>query len=135
MLQAYEHNQSIRHGTVAIAALDMTSQLTRERIWNSGAITSEPGGHYQFALQQYSLAIRHMQNETSKGEPDLATTLITCIVIVCFETFHGNNDSAFNQTTTGLRMIERAIQKNKNKNKNSATATCGRNFLIDTLIR
>jgi len=117
MLQAYEHNQSIRHGTVAIAALDMTSQLTRERIWNSGAITSEPGGHYQFALQQYSLAIRHMQNETSKGEPDLATTLITCIVIVCFETFHGNNDSAVNQTTTGYPIKERPNKKKKKKKK------------------
>jgi Fungal specific transcription factor domain len=105
MLQACERNESVRHGIVAIAALDLTSQLTHES-------TSDPGIHYQFALQQYGLAIKHMQGEMSKGAPDLAITLITCLVIVCFETFHGNNYSASSQILTGLRMIEENIKGN-----------------------
>jgi hypothetical protein len=110
MLQACERNQSVRHGIIAIAALDLTSQLTRDQIDDSGEGFPEPGGHYQFALEQYSHAIRHMQNATSKRETDLATTLVTCIVTICFEAFHGNHDSAFSQISTGLRMIEQAVK-------------------------
>jgi hypothetical protein len=110
MFQACEQNQAVRHGIVAIAAMDVTSLLTRGPCDASGADVSVPRDHYQFALQQYSLALRHMHSETTKGEQDLATTLVTIIIIVCFETFNGNIDSAFNQITTGLGLIEQAVE-------------------------
>jgi Fungal specific transcription factor domain len=111
IFQACEQNTAIRHGIVAIAALDITSRLTRSRCEPLGADCSVQANHYQFAIQQYSIALRHMQNETIKRELDLATALITSLIIICFESFHGNIDSAYNQITTGLRMIEEAVGK------------------------
>jgi hypothetical protein len=111
MLQACHRNQAIRHGIVAIAALDLTSNITHNQIPNSGVDAVDPNHHYHFALQQYKLALQHMQNAVSNGEQNLVSTLITCIVIICFETFHGNHDSAFSQITIGLRIIEQATKK------------------------
>jgi hypothetical protein len=111
MFQACEQNHAVRHGIVAIAAMDVTSLLTSGPCDASGVDVSAPRDHYRFALQQYSFALRHMHSETMKGEQDLATTLITIIITVCFETFNGNVDSAFNQVTTGLGLIEDAVGK------------------------
>jgi Fungal specific transcription factor domain len=100
IFQACEMNTAVRHGVIAIAAIDVTSELAPDR-----------ANHYRFAIQHYSLALRHMQNEMTKRKLDLATALITNIIIICFETYHGNIDSAFNQITIGLRMIEEAAEK------------------------
>jgi hypothetical protein len=108
MVQACERNRAVRQGIIAIAALDITSRLTHDRTRHGG---TDPRTHYQFALQEYSLAIRAMQKETRKGELDLATTLITCLVIICFETFHGSRDNALNQISTGLLMISQSAKK------------------------
>jgi hypothetical protein len=47
-----------------------------------------------------------MQKATLDGKQDLRTTLITCIVIICFETYSGNYESATRQTIIGLDLIE-----------------------------
>jgi len=113
MLQACERNSAVRHGIIAIAALDITSQLKADRIPNhrcgTGTSPADPRTHYQFALREYSLAIQAMQKETPKGTQDLASTLVTCLVIICFETFHGNSYNALAQINTGLLLIEQAV--------------------------
>lgn len=53
-----------------------------------------------------------MQAAVSKGEQDLAITFIACLVIIRFETFHGNFENAFIQITAGLRVTEEAARKN-----------------------
>lgn len=114
MLQACEKSQSVRHGVVAIAALDLTSDASRKRVQTSAhrADSLDPNAHHQFALQQYGLAVRHMRIALSKGDQDLATLLMTCLVIICFEAFHGNHESAFSQLDIGLKMIEQAAKIN-----------------------
>ncbi|KAE9373944.1 hypothetical protein N431DRAFT_374634 [Stipitochalara longipes BDJ] len=116
MLQACEHNSAVRHGIIAISALDITSRLKTDRIPNhrcgAGTSPADPRTHYQFALREYSLAIQAMQKDTSKGTLDLATTLITCLVIICFETFHGNSYNALSQINTGLLLIEQSVAPN-----------------------
>ena len=113
MLQASERNSAVRHGIIAIAALDITLQLKHDRLLNhrygAGTIPVDPRTHYQFALRQYGLAIQAMQKETSKGTQDLASMLVTCLVIICFETFQGNSYNALAQINTGLLLIEQAV--------------------------
>ncbi|KAN0098179.1 hypothetical protein V8E51_013842 [Hyaloscypha variabilis] len=117
MLQASERNEAVRHGIIAIAALDITSQLKTDQLPNhrcgTGTSPADPRTHYQLALREYSLAIQAMQKETSKGTLDLTTTLITCLVIICFETFHGNSYNALSQINTGLLLIEQSVAQKK----------------------
>jgi hypothetical protein len=110
VLQECERSQSVRHGIVAIAALDLTSDASHNRIQASHYKPdgSDPDAHHQFALQQYGLAVRHMRNAIFKADQDLSTLLMTCLVIICFEAFRGNHNSAFSQLAIGLRMIEQA---------------------------
>ncbi|CZR60709.1 uncharacterized protein PAC_10605 [Phialocephala subalpina] len=54
------------------------------------------------------LMLQACEHSTSQ---DLTTTLITCLIIICFETFHGSFENAFSQITTGLRVIEEAASK------------------------
>ncbi|KAE9367259.1 hypothetical protein N431DRAFT_495543 [Stipitochalara longipes BDJ] len=112
MLQACERSQAVRYGIVAIAALDLTSDASLSRLQTSHLASDslDPNAHHQFALQQYGLAVRHMRNSLSKGDQDLPTILMTCLVIICFEAFHGNHESAFSQLDIGLKMIEQAAK-------------------------
>jgi hypothetical protein len=55
-----------------------------------------------------------MRNSLSKGEQDLATTLITSLIIICFETFQGNHEGAFAHITTGVRIISEQFSKTEN---------------------
>ena len=110
MLQACDASRAVRHGIVAIAALDLTSDAYLGRLQHSHARPGDidPDAHHQFALEQYGVAVRHMQKSLFDGDQDLATLLMTCLVIICFEAFHGNHDSAFSQLDIGLKMIEQA---------------------------
>jgi len=114
MLQACERSQAVRHGIVAIAALDLTSDASfnRRQTPHMRSDSLDPNAHHEFALQKYGVAVRHMRNSVNKGDQDLATILMTCLVIICFEAFHGNQDGAFSQLDIGLKMIEQAAKTN-----------------------
>jgi len=103
VLQACQSDPSIRHAVVAIAALDST--LESAKGFTKRDKRADTDLHHQFALLQYSKAIRRIRDAASKGKQDLRTTLITCLAIVCFETFHGNHESAVAQVKTGLELI------------------------------
>jgi hypothetical protein len=110
VLQTCQSDPSIRHAVVAIAALDFTLESAKD--FTRRGKKDDADFHHQFALLQYSKAIRRMRDAASKGKQDLRTTLITCFAIVCFETFHGNHESALAQVKTGLELIEDWFIKN-----------------------
>ena len=60
---------------------------------------------HRFALQQYSMAIKEMREDISGPSPDLRTTLITTILIVCFEAYHGNYEAAIRQFYSGHQVL------------------------------
>jgi hypothetical protein len=60
MPQACERNESVRHGIVAIAALDLRCELNLSQRLNPRDGGLDPNARHEFALQQYSLALRHM---------------------------------------------------------------------------
>jgi len=104
ILQIGDYNPSIRHGIIAIAALDIISQISNTT--NKKEHWLDINDHRHYALQQYSLAIRNVRGLLSKGDKDLNTILIMCLVIICFETFQGNHECAFAHIAAGLRFIE-----------------------------
>lgn len=59
-----------------------------------------------FALQQYSEAVKSMREAIFSDTPDVRTALVASILIVCFETYHGNLASAGRQVYTAMQMLE-----------------------------
>ncbi|KAH7370357.1 hypothetical protein BKA65DRAFT_15536 [Rhexocercosporidium sp. MPI-PUGE-AT-0058] len=102
------HVPSIRHTVIAIAALHQTSMTLdnfRKMSLDLGDSVTNLGVHHQVAIEQYTKAIRGMRQALSSGRQDLRTTLITCLVIGCFEAFHGNIPLAHGQIRTGIEML------------------------------
>ncbi|CZR63158.1 uncharacterized protein PAC_13055 [Phialocephala subalpina] len=102
VLQASEAEDSIRHAVISIGALDMTSAMLRDM---ESANAQE---HHLFALKQYSKAISDMRAMVQRQDEmhDLHTALVASVLIICFETYHGNYSSAAQQIRTGVRLIE-----------------------------
>lgn len=65
-----------------------------------------PLQHHQNALKQYTTAIKEMRQAAFTRKQDLRTTLLTCLVIMCFEAWNGNQDLAIRQIQTGFRLIQ-----------------------------
>jgi hypothetical protein len=103
VLQVCENDPAIRHAVVAIGALDLISKRSRQA---HQVLNDEAEQDHRFALQQYGLSIRRMRESTSERKVDLRTMLIGCILLACFESFHGNHQSAIAQMQSGLSLLE-----------------------------
>lgn len=110
VLQTCQSEPSIRHAVTAIAALDMTAMALRDaqagHSMGDHVKTDEKAiRNHQFALQQYSQAITCMREAVENGKQQLRTTLLACILIICFETYQGNHNAALAQIKIGLELI------------------------------
>ncbi|KAF8848830.1 hypothetical protein BDZ45DRAFT_255625 [Acephala macrosclerotiorum] len=81
---------SIRHTTIALAALAKAQSTLQEA--GSVLCTESPEvkAHCEYSLQQYSNALGLMKHNVADGHQDLRTTLLTCLLIICIECIHGN---------------------------------------------
>ena len=110
ILQATVEVSSIRHMVIALAALDLTSLRTTSK--DSGlALSGENCGssavqQHQFALQQYNKAIKQMREDIANAKHGLRSILIASVLIICFEAYHGNYDSALTQFSTGQKVLD-----------------------------
>jgi hypothetical protein len=140
ILQACMHEASIRHAAVAIGALGKTYEMvhagkcptdgssvslelerlpapgtTRETRTRHGSSSDDPSHesymHHRHALEQYDKAIKRMRNDICSGNQSMRTTLIICIIIICFEAIHGNHESAAGQLQSGLALIQDWVAK------------------------
>lgn len=122
VLQACERQESIRNTVIAIGALDQTLEAVqdgqRRPSFDLTPLEGHVTPHHQFALQQYGKAVRRMREDLSHGMHDLRTTVISCLLFVAFELFHGNHTSALTQASMGLNMI---IERMKESRKATPT--------------
>ncbi|PVH86158.1 hypothetical protein DL98DRAFT_567616 [Cadophora sp. DSE1049] len=108
LLQLCHFNSSIRHAIIAIGALDKTNSVTPQpsrlslddREWSTKA-----NRHHDAALKQYSEAISHMKKDVPSNQNSLRTTLLGCLLIVCFEAWNGNLELAVGQVQAGIALI------------------------------
>ncbi|PVH83544.1 hypothetical protein DL98DRAFT_513063 [Cadophora sp. DSE1049] len=102
------HVPSIKHTVIAIAALHQTAMtldnLRRMSLDERGDF-SDLGVHHQVAINQYTKAIRGLREDLASGRLDLRTILISCLVVGCFEGYHGNIPLAHTQIRTGITML------------------------------
>lgn len=135
ILQACVTEQSIRHAAIAIGALGKAYEITKSRpspidgsrmirhtnrfpnpgnttalqnanSFKSENVVKEAYLHHHQALEQYDKAIKRMRNDISEGNQSIRTTLIICIIIICFEAIHGNHESAAGQLQSGLGLVQ-----------------------------
>jgi len=57
------------------------------------------------ALLTHSRALLALKKGIAEERIDLRTRILLCIVLVCFETYHGNNPGATSQIFAGIEMI------------------------------
>jgi hypothetical protein len=104
VLQESYSEPAIRHAVVAVGALHKTmveySKSSSEN--DSGPIQKE---HHDFALRQFHKAICQIQERLSSGNVRFRLALISCLLFVCFESFHGDLDSAMAQVFSGLNLL------------------------------
>lgn len=97
---------SIRHVVIALAALDLTAASQRSSRSSVDGLKSDAFRRHEFALRQYSRAIKEMREDLSSTKQDMRTTLISTILIVCFEAYHGNYEAALAQFRTGYQVFD-----------------------------
>jgi hypothetical protein len=94
--------------SLPIGALDVTSVTAQASASDNltKGLAVKPNKHHEFALKQYSIAISHMRDAALDGTRPLRTNLLGCLLTICFETYHGNHDSALLQIKTGLSLLD-----------------------------
>ncbi|KAG4442138.1 hypothetical protein IFR05_002351 [Cadophora sp. M221] len=98
---------AIRHVVIAIGALAKSCiSFHEQKSAEPGQFKVDHRTHHRAAIKQYSKALGLMREACSQGRQDLRTTLITSLLIACFEGAHGNYTLADAQIESGLTLIE-----------------------------
>jgi len=108
LLQSCHSDPCILHAIVAIGALDKTAELARDfsSLTLSNPENASGNSHHTTALQQYQKAVQHMNRATIGSQMDLKTTLLSCLLIVCFEAWNGNLHLAVQQVHIAVSLLQ-----------------------------
>ncbi|KUJ17751.1 uncharacterized protein LY89DRAFT_669042 [Mollisia scopiformis] len=113
ILQTAEQEESVRHGIISIGALQQTIDLRSQQDGRYIAPLTALDEHHRFAIEQYSKAIKQMRDAVATQKHQLRTTLLTCLLIICFESLHGNHESAITQMQIGIHLLEDFISSQR----------------------
>lgn len=105
--QASELEPFVRHAMVAIGAITKISKDARI-LKSSGQVDCKKHNldlEHQYALKQYDKALKGMRDATARGEHDLRTALIACLLAFCFETLQGRQGPACALAVSGLTLF------------------------------
>ncbi|CZR61893.1 uncharacterized protein PAC_11790 [Phialocephala subalpina] len=108
-----EQEESVRLSVTALGALQHSIDLTGKQNDRYLATFAPLDEHHRFAVEQYSKAIKVMRHAIWLQKHSLRTTLLNCLLAICFETMHGNDQSAIAQMDVGIRLLEDYISSNR----------------------
>lgn len=97
---------SIRHTTVALAALAKTRSTLQEASSALSIESPEVKAHSDYSLRQYSKGLGLMRRDVAEGHQDLRTTLLTCLLIICVECVHGNYAMAGELLSNAMSLLK-----------------------------
>lgn len=106
VLQLAENDESLWQGVIAISALSKTSAYPMVHADSKGP---DAARHYEYGLQVYGRALAAMQHLAESPQMDRRALLVSCLLIICFETLHGNRTTALRQVQVGLRLLAESI--------------------------
>ena len=127
ILQACEHEEFARHGVLALSALNKTIEsisvgkssldFTEDRCHTAKE-------HHEIALKHYAKSLRLMRQRAAdiNDEYHLRNLLVSCLLTVCFETYHGNEVLALKQAVSGIKLLSH-FQERLSSNSISMHAT------------
>jgi len=107
LLQAAYTDDSIKHASIALGALDKTAETIAD--FGKLSLDNAPeevsaNEHHRFALEEYTKAVASMRaGSTAK---DIRTTLLSILLIFCFEAWNGNIEVAARQVRNGVKIIQ-----------------------------
>jgi hypothetical protein len=117
LLEAGSSEPSIRYAIAALGASKAgPNTLQYDDRW------SKPTPHQQNALKTYSRAIANMKKDAFLENQDLRTTLLKCLVVLCFEAWTGNQELALCQMQTGISLIQEWNVDATNTDRKSSTS-------------
>ncbi|KAH8595583.1 hypothetical protein B0O99DRAFT_622188 [Bisporella sp. PMI_857] len=96
VLQASAAEPSLQHAVIAIGSLHegFTKDNAIQAAHNSG-----------FAGKQYAKAIGYLRKSLASGKNTLLTTLMSCVLFVCFDSIRGAFSAAMIHIKSGLRIM------------------------------
>ena len=101
VLRECHHEPAIRHAIFALAALFKSSRC------NIGApIVADK--HLNFALVQYSKAVRSLRQSLAGEGARIRLALIASVLFACFESFYGDWETAAQQIYGGLNFLRQS---------------------------
>jgi hypothetical protein len=106
--QTGETEPYIKHAIVAIAALSKSrTSPDRDR-------DQTPDPHHQYALSQYSKALKGMRDAIYNNEYSLRKALMACLLVFCLESLQGHQVSASAHASSGVNLVYQwSIQQSK----------------------
>ncbi|PQE29647.1 C6 zinc finger domain protein [Rutstroemia sp. NJR-2017a BBW] len=100
ILQAATIEPSIRHITLALGAIHKHYCERHQKSVPYDGLTQA------FAFRQYSKAISTLRNSIVKDSQSLDVTLISCILLICFDCLVEDHTSAMVHLNSGLRILD-----------------------------
>lgn len=106
---------------MAIGALDFskrgleTGGLKMGQRGSGQVATLEPfeTNRLEFAYREYGKAISCLKAAIAQKKLSIRTSLLTSLLFICFETYHGNSDSASAQVYAGLEVMDQYSRQRK----------------------
>jgi hypothetical protein len=110
ILQTCEHEEFAKHGVLALAALNKTIETSAILQVSSGStenLYQTVNSHHEVALKHYAKSLKLMRHRTAdvSDEHHLRNILVSCLLTVCFENYHGNERAALAQAVSGIRLL------------------------------
>lgn len=131
ILQASHFSPAVNHSLIAIGALFQCLEASAKLPLDTRCTSATTAAHYDFAVRQYSKAIRlNRQSFDDGAKISLRTALISCVLFNCFESFHGDQKAAISQIYSGLKLLE-----DRQHNASLLKSRCNDDSVEDDLIQ
>ncbi|KAL2059844.1 hypothetical protein VTL71DRAFT_9999 [Oculimacula yallundae] len=121
VLQTSEVEPCVRHAVIAIGALDFRRKGGGNSSRHGSTSGSEPESEeiqtrdlansdrtrLEFAYREYAKAISLLKSTIARKETmSMQTSLVTSLLLICFESYHGNSDLAAAHVYAAIEMME-----------------------------
>lgn len=98
--QQCHHEPAIKHAIFALSA------LYKSAISSNTQTVNLDDEHVKFALVKQSQAISLLRKTLSSGKPQMRLALVASLLFSCFESFHGDWETATQQVYSGLNILK-----------------------------
>ncbi|RFU32386.1 hypothetical protein B7463_g3897, partial [Scytalidium lignicola] len=110
--RACHEESSIRHATIAVAAL---SQAVKSK--HRYGAKSDADRHRVYAEWQYGLSLKALRDAVARGEEAMRTASLACLLIYAFENLQGDLDLALSNVQITLHLLHDWLSRNRNPNR------------------